>query len=277
MTVLLYFLNTLCHVGQNTLGKQYAKRGGVATVFNLNKAAAGLVLFGILGFIQGFSFHLPTVVLGASYGILLCISMHTGFKALDLGPMALTSILVSFSLLIPFFFGICFWNESITLWGVCGILLVMLSIVLINGQRVGGVSCKWLLYALATLVTNGVCSILQKYHQLLFPGFYRTEFTVFSLAIVLILLSAASFTKPDRSHLSFSVLGAIAGLLNCSSNYIVLYLSATENASVLFPIVSVVNIAAAWVAGILFFKEKLTVLQAIGLILGAVSIVLLKL
>ena len=115
MTVLLYFLNTLCHVGQNTLGKQYAKRGGVATVFNLNKAAAGLVLFGILGFIQGFSFHLPTVVLGASYGILLCISMHTGFKALDLGPMALTSILVSFSLLIPFFFGICFWNESITL------------------------------------------------------------------------------------------------------------------------------------------------------------------
>lgn len=53
-----------------------------------------------------------------------------------------------------------------------------------------------------------------------------------------------------------------------------LFLSATENASVLFPIVSVANIAIVWLIGILFFKEKLTVLQTIGLILGVSSIVL---
>jgi len=203
--------------------------------------------------------------------------MHTGLKALSLGPMALTSILVSFSLLIPFFFGICFWNEPITLLGICGILLLMLSIILINGKTVGGVSCQWLLYSLATLLANGICSIIQKYHQLQFPALYRTEFMVFAFLSVVILLSATCFVMQQSKGFSCSALGLISGLLNCSSNYLVLYLSATEKASVLFPVVSVANIAAAWVAGILFFKEKLTALQAIGLIIGAISVFLLKL
>ena len=46
-----------------------------------------------------------------------------------------------------------------------------------------------------------------------------------------------------------------------TANYIVLYLSATENASVLFPIVSLANVVAVWLVGLLFFKEKLTLLQ----------------
>ena len=68
-----------------------------------------------------------------------------------------------------------------------------------------------------------------------------------------------------------------AGVLMGFNNYLTLALASKLNASVLFPIVSVANIAIVWLIGILFFKEKLTVLQTIGLILGVSSIVLLKL
>ena len=100
---LLYLLNVACSAGQSLLSKQYAKNGGDSCVFNINKTVAGIVVFIIWGLIQGFSFHLPTVFFGIGYGISLCISMHMGFRALAAGPMALTSVVASFSLLIPFF------------------------------------------------------------------------------------------------------------------------------------------------------------------------------
>lgn len=278
MTGFLYLLNTLCSSGQSALSKQYAGNGGNPTVFNINKAVAGLAVFMVWGLIQGFSFHIPTILFGIGYGICLCISMHTGFKALAMGPMALTSMIASFSLLIPFFFGICFWNEPLTLLGICGITLLLASILLINGKKTGGISLKWLVHAIATLTANGICSIVQKYHQMEFPALYRTEFMIFALLSVLIVLSVSQ--KSDHAQkqpFQFSLLGLVAGGLNGATNYIVLILSATENASVLFPIVSVSNIVAVWLIGIFFFKEKLTVSQTVGLILGVLSIVLLKL
>jgi multidrug transporter EmrE-like cation transporter len=68
----------------------------------------------------------------------------------------------------------------------------------------------------------------------------------------------------------------LAGITSCSSTYIVLYLSAAENASVLFPIVSIAQMIAVWGIGVLCFKEKLKLLQTIGLVIGIASIVLLK-
>ena len=276
---ILYLLNVVFASGQSALGKLYAKGGGDSSVFNINKAIAGMSVFLVWGLIQGFSLHWPTVLFAVAYGVSLCLSMHAGFKALAIGPMALTSIIASFSLLIPFFFGICFWNEPLTVLSVCGIVLLLFSIFLINGKRAGGISVKWLLYAVTTLVANGICSIVQKYHQLKFPALYRTEFMFFALLCVLVILVAATIrSNPGcKQPFTFSVSGLVSGALNGGANYIVLFLSATENASVLFPIVSVANIAAVWMIGVVFFKEKLTVLQTVGLLIGAVSVLLLKL
>ena len=278
MTGNLYFFNVVCSSGQSALGKRYASNGGNSTVFNINKSIAGIVVFAVWGMIHGFSFHLPTLFYGVGYGISLCISMHTGFKALAVGPIALTSIVVSFSMLIPFLFGICFWNEPLTLFGVCGIIVLLFSILLINRKRVSGISFKWSMYAAATWLTNGICSIIQKYHQIKFQTLYRTEFMLFALLCVFIILSVTPNSNlPQKQKFKFSCLGLISGILNSTANYIVLFLSATENASVLFPIVSVANIIAVWAIGFLFFKEKLAASQTIGLILGVLSIVLLKL
>lgn len=277
MLPILYTLNVLCTAGQSALGKQYAKRSGEALPFNINKAAIGTVLFLVFGCISGFSLHFETMLFGLFYGISLCISMHTGFKALSIGPMALTSMIASFSLIIPFLCGIILWNEQLTLLKCIAILLLLLSIFLINGKKETGFSAKWLFYAFATLLANGICSVIQKLHQVQFPTLYRTEFMFWALLCVSgILLVRHTAKRQQRVTIRFSFLGMAAGIANCCANYIVLYLSATENASVLFPIIAVANIIVVWAMGILFFKEKLRFLQTIGLLVGVISVVLLK-
>ena len=144
-------------------------------------------------------------------------------------------------------------------------------------KKENGFSAEWLFYALTTMLTNGICSVIQKIHQIEFPTLYRTEFMFWALLCVSIILMITHNTKKNRKvKFELSLLGIASGVANCCANYIVLFLSATENASVLFPIIAIAKIIAVWVIGIVFFKERLRALQTIGLIIGVVSVVLLK-
>ena len=186
----------------------------------------------------------------------------------------------SLSLIIPLLFGVCFWNETLTRWNLIGIVLLLSSILLINAKREKGFSVEWMVYTLLTLIANGIFSIVQKLHQMRFPTLYRNEFMFWAMlcVVVILLMTVLPGKKSGDGKIrpTFSVLGALSGVLNCLANYIVLYLSATENASVLFPIVSVANIMMVWLIGIVFFKERLRSTQILGLIIGVTSVVLLK-
>lgn len=274
--LIFYFLNTLCSCGQSMLGKRFARKGGIAEVFNLNKALGGITVFTACWLLNGANFHFPTAVFGIFYGIFLCLSMHFGFKALATGPMALTSIIASFSLIIPLLFGIIFWNERLSLFGIAGIFLLSAAIIMLNLPKGNGINPRWLLFALLTLAANGICSVIQKYHQMCFPSLYRTEFMLSSLITVAFMLCAAQVPKPGKVRLRLYPTGIVAGIMNSAANYLVLYLATYEKASVLFPFISVANVMGAWFAGRIAFREKLNVLQIAGLLFGICAMVLLK-
>lgn len=275
MVFLLYFLNMVCSSGQSAFGKGYAAKGGKAAVFNINKALSGVIVFLIFGIVTGVSFHIPSLFFGLLYGVFLCISMCAGFEALKIGPMALTSIIASFSLVIPFVFGIIVLRENLSVYGIAGIMLLSLSIIILNFKKESGLSIKWSFYSILTMIANGICSLIQKYHQIYFPGEYRNEFMISALTSVLLILIVMLAIKHE-SKFKPSTKGFLAGAMNSASNYIVLYLAATENASVLFPMVSVTNVIAVWFIGKITFKETLRPLQMIGLLFGIASIILLK-
>lgn len=81
----------------------------------------------------------------------------------------------------------------------------------------------------------------------------------------------------QKSTARFSLNGALAGILNGATNYIILLLAALVNASILFPMISITNIIAILLIGTIFFKEKLRRLQILGLAFGIISIILLNL
>ena len=277
MVLLLYFLNVVCSSGQSVLNKHYASGGGKTAPFNICRAFSALVIFAAIALISGFSVHTPTVLFGAVYGLMLCGSMYTGFKALALGPMSLTGTIASFSLIVPVLFGLCFLREKLSVIGIVGIALLLASIVLINYKKGGDISVKWSIFSILTLLFNGGCSVIQKIHQIRFPTLYRNEFMVWAMLTTwLVLVIISLFQKEQSNKIPFTVLGVISGAMNGFANYIVLYLAALENATVLFPIVSAANTVAVWVLGRFMFKEKLTPSGIIGLVMGIAAVVLLK-
>lgn len=277
MVLLLYFLNVVCSSGQSVLIKHYAAGGGKNAPFNICRSFSAFVIFMAVALIAGFSIHIPTILLGVIYGLMLCGSMYTGFKALALGPMSLTGTIASFSLIVPVLFGLCFLREKLSVIGVIGIVLLLVSIVLINYKKGGEISVKWSVFSVLTLLFNGLCSVIQKIHQIRFPALYRNEFMVWAMLTTwFVLVTTSLFQKEQRKKMPFTLLGVISGAMNGIANYIVLYLAALENATVLFPIVSAANTVAVWLHGRFMFKEKLTPSGIIGLVMGIAAVVLLK-
>lgn len=276
MSALLFLLNAVCYAGQSATGKYYAARGGQAQSFNLSKSFSAALLFFIWIIIGRKGIHLRTLPYALLYGICLAVSMHAGFMALSQGPMALTSIMAAMSLLIPSLWGLIFWQEQLSLLSGIGILLLTISIVFINYKKQGTVSKKWLIYSLITMLTNGFCSVIQKYHQTAFPGQYQVDFMLFAMAMVSLLVVCKTLTK-KRPAIRLSLLGSCSGILNGLANFIILLLAASQSASTLFPLISAGNVMTAWVSGILFFREKTQKMQLFGLLAGIIGIVLMNL
>lgn len=273
---LLYASNVVCSSGQSALGKLYGRRNGSSASFNLSKSAAAVVLFIAFAIFGGFSLHAPTLLYGVAYGLSLLVSMYCGFSALACGPMAITSVIASFSLIIPYIFGIFVFGEKAKATGVCGIVLIAAALMLMNFKKPENLSRKWWILSLLTFLTNGICSVLQKYHQLAYPGEYQTEFMLTAMAVVFAVLLAVSLVKRQSEKVEITALGCVSGVLNALANYLTIYLSATENASTLFPIISVANAVASWCFGRFAFGEKLRTAQLFGLALGILSVLLMK-
>lgn len=286
LSALAYLACVICSVVQSALGKAL-KPGERADVFNRSKIFAAALMFLIAGCF-GMEFHPATVGFGAAYGVFLAVSMTAGLAALRSGPMALTSMIVSFSLIVPMLYGTLFLNESLTPAGGAGFILLALSFVLLRRPQPGKLRLtrRWLLYTMATLLTNGFCSVVQKQHQTLFPDKYRTEFMLAAMttAFVLLLLPAAWHNFSDRKKHAcpmippqFNLKGFLAGIANGAANYLTLYLAAGENAAVLFPVLSAATAAASLVTGKIVFHESLNKTQLAGFFAGVLSVFLFKL
>ncbi len=285
MVFLFYFLILLTSATQVCTTKLYNKCSDTPAVFNAIKSASALVLFALMAAI-GFRFHLPTALFGFGYGACLCLSMYAGYKALCLGPMALTSMLTSFSIVIPLLFGIAVWNETLGGFKIAALVLLMLTILMINadklkkGAKVDGGYAIWLIFVLLTFLSNGFCSVIQKQHQILYPGAYSREFMLFAVLLCAIVFSTTALikTKPKEIFKTQGKrYGVISGVANGLASFFTLMLAGLENASVLFPAISAGTILASLLCGRFIFKEKLRTSHYLALAAGILAVIFLKL
>ena len=285
MVIVVYVLIILASVTQSATTKLFNQKCAHSAVFNAIKSCTALILFALIAAF-GFAFHLPTVLFGALYGVSLCVSMYAGYQALCRGQMALTSMLVSFSVIIPLIWGITVGNETLKSLQYSALILLFLAIILTNADKIKAKRDTqtnyflWLLFVAITFICNGACSILQKQHQTLYPEAYSREFMLFAMLLcsVVFLISAFRRISPkELKGIKGKRYGVLSGLANGIANFLTLVLAGMENASVLFPIISAGTLLAALLCGKLLFKEKLRANHYAALAAGIVAVVLLKL
>jgi multidrug transporter EmrE-like cation transporter len=208
-----------------------------------------------------------------------------------------------------------FYGDEASVFFFIGLALLIVSILLINdskksktedasddtneGERVaisasreentpsargtGGqvkFTLRWLIFVLLSFFGNGICTTIQNAYAKTASG-GTSEFMIIALLTVfLVLVCAVSIS--ERGTVKLSLKGGwyfmvICGLANGAVNLFVILLSPLMDSSVMFPLISAGGIVLTSLVSIFFYREKLSVRQYIGMVLGIASIVFLNL
>ena len=175
-------------------------------------------------------------------------------------------------MLIPAFAGITIWHETIYIAQIIGLVLLLSSLAMgINPKKDRRITGKWLLYSLLAMISSGTVGVLQKIHQ---SSAYASEMNglimvaFFAAAGLLgIVLLILRFCRREPAIL--------AGIGSGSTNLMNLYLAGVLPSVIMFPIFNGGVILINAIVARVFFKEKMSVIQVIGLCIGALAIAMI--
>lgn len=269
---------------QNVVRKKYNEKTNDSGKYSFCAITALFALFFFAVCQSGFTtFPVSMAWYSFSFGISFAATNVFSILALLSGPMSLTALVLSCSLIIPTLYGILFLQEPVTSFFYIGLVLLLFSLALINCKTEEGsrLSVKWLIYSFFMFFGNGMCSTIQKAQQLAFDGAFKNEFMILALLIAFGVMLAAVFIK-ERGEIRTSLkegwtLAAACGIMNGIVNLLVMVLSVRMSVSLLFPLVSAGGIGFTFLISRFFYREKLTKQQYIGFAAGMVSVLFLNL
>ena len=266
---------------QNIIKKPYTQKnsGKGAFIFGALSSIAAMLFFVITS--GGFRWESGLVPYALGFALSYGTSTVFSVLATASGSLSLTALIISFSLMIPTFYGLIFLNDPVSVGLVPGLILLAASLVLINLKSDSiKITPKWLLYVFLAFVGNGMCSTVQKMQQVAFDGAYKNEFMIIALLSVCVgLMTVSLFTEKNDIKLCIKngwYFALPCGIMNGAVNLFVMLLSARMPVSLMFPLVSAGGIVITYFVSRFIYKEKLTKLQLIGFVLGTVSVVLLN-
>ena len=216
--------------------------------------------------------------LGALFVAIFFVMAMTAQK----NGVSVASIAGKMSVVIPVFFGVFLYGESVTFLKIIGIAIALLAVYLAslkegksNAQKAG------LLFPVLLFFGSGAIDTTLKYVEVnyvpenevaLFSG------SVFAIAAVfgLIILGVKSIKKTTSFGAKNIVAGVVLGIPNYYS--IVFLIKALQNnnfeSSVLFTVNNVGIVILSTLVGLFLFKEQFSLKNKIGVFLAIIGIVL---
>lgn len=283
MNYLLLTVTVLGCVYQNIAKKDFSKKTGGkgCFLFSAVSAFSALLFFAFSG--GELSFNIQIVPYSLCFGIAYMTSVVFVTIAIAIGSVSLTSLITSYSLLIPSLYGLIFLNEPIGKGLIPGLLFLAFSLFLINQKddsKGVSVSFKWITAVFLTFVGNGMCSTVQKMQQVRFDGAYKNEFMIIALVFVTVASFIAVLIKERKEVHGYSQktlwIAFICGVVNGLVNLLVMIISGSLPAAVMFPLISGGSIILTFLIAKFYYKEKMSFKQMWGLCLGVISVVLLN-
>lgn len=257
--------------------------------------SALIVLFALLFFVfttKDISFAAPIIPYSLAFSAVYTICTFTAIIALKYGSLAITSLIMSYSLIIPTGYGFIYdWvsvRKAPSVVKLIGIGFLLVSLFLIRDKSEEEkekskkkVSFIWLINVIIAFVTNGLCSVFQSAQENKFKGTQSGNFMILSLIIgfaaLLILAIIFEHKVILESTKKGLVLAAAGGICNGATNLLVMVIVGMVSASFFFPVLSACQIIITAIISVVFFKETFIKRQIVGLIFGVIALVLLNL
>ena len=234
--------------------------------------------------ISGFSF-----ILSIFFGLSVAFTQIMQSKAMGGGPSSTVTLIYSSGFLIPIFYGLIFWSESVSIFQWVGITLLVCSLILCVAKKEKRRKLSaWLPFALLAMLGSGANAIFQKTHQhsefsseisyyLVCCLFFSTLFT--SLTYLFTKMDTAEEKRSTEKRGIFRklILPLSLGICIGALNFLNLYLSGKLPSVILFPIYNVGSMLLISLICALVYKEKMSVFQKIGFAVGIVAILIIGL
>lgn len=278
MNYILLSISMLSMVFQNSLFNNVSKKNlsGKADTLYYNSCLyiVCVVLFGILAL--GGSISAYSVGLGLLFGIVTMLSNFYKLSALSKGPMHITILITTSSMIIPAMSGFILFGEPFSIGKGIAILTLILFIYLsLKREKSEKIDKTWIFYCGAAFLFQGIIGIIQKIHQ---SSVHKDELFLFlAVSFLFSFLFARIISKREKSSYQFEkkqyIFAVICGICTFIMNYLNLKLSGVLPSQFFFPLINGGSIILTSLISITVFKEKITTLQLIGLIGGIISLI----
>ncbi len=276
--------SSLMSILRGTYSKRYDMTGRTLWSFNVLQSIACFCGITAIYLFSGTSFRFSLLSFGLGVALAVCnvFSVYGTLKALSLGTFTYTTVIISLSAIIPTLSGLLL-GETIAPAQYIGIALMAVCIILSpekSHDKKRAVNGKWLLWCAVSFVASGGVGVIQKIHQ---KSEYRAEMpalllTSFALATVFALFMLWNNRKPQTPppsarNTSMIWMPLLCGVCFAFPHTINLALAGRLPAVIMFPVVNLSPMMLSMIFAFLFFKERLSATQWLGIGVGILSTV----
>lgn len=239
-------------------------------------------------FLMGFhGFDSFIVICGFLTGISFVLEIITALRAMQSAPLVLCNIFsLGGGIIIPSVISIFYFNQKMSYFSWLGVGLFFVAVALIspNSKDKKALTGKALLILFLNFLINGFASFMGQFYSIkttnfngsLFSGFcYLSSSTIFLLIILFTKIKSDTNTKvfdvPKKTLLFGGLLGIICPLIIPINSFLLRLLPVV----IVNTVPSVMSVIGCAVVGFVFFKEKLSFKNILGVLAGILSTVLI--
>lgn len=213
-----------------------------------------------------------------SLGILLPVGFLVMSKAVEYGGIVRTDAAQRLALFLQIIAAVVIFGETLSDMRIAGVVVAFLALFFLLSKPAGGVenALKAALALAGVWLIWGTTGILFKKIALMGGAFPTTLFITFVLAAVIMFIYL--LIKRTNWTVSSLIGGIILGCLNFGNIlfYIYAHQYFKENPTIVFATMDLGVICLGTLVGAAVFKEKISKFNAIGILLGLVAILLLR-
>ena len=265
---------------QSRFGKNKCKSGADINFYNAFMYAVCVIVFGILAIIS-MKISLYTVLMALAFGAITAIQQYYKVVALGNGPMHVSSLIITASMLIPTLSGPILFPETESFEPLKLIFAAILVVFLYLSAAPSGKGDKkkiawcWIIALIVTFVFQGLVGVMQKIHQ---SSLHKDELFAFlaisfTFSFILSLIRSRGTQAPSYFKKSTYALAVLSGVCTFAMNYINLWLSGIIPTQIFFPAINGSSIILTAIVSVFLFKEKMSVKQLIGIIGGMLCLI----
>lgn len=296
----VYILITVLGIGLTfSISKLYqTKYSGVKALLTFSFwLAIGGFLFSF--FVNGCKINFASITLWCSLIVAVTIGFDNvaGVVAFKYCKMSLyTTFIMAGGMVIPSVFGVLFLQETLSVWRILGIVAIIAALVIPVFEKTEEKTSKiGLLLCVAVFVCNGLNNVASKVHQTSANALTTQDFLIYmnvwyfllSLAIALGYWavkarkkSAEGISVEEKRPIDWKervkpiLLILLSSLIGSTGTSFNLLAAKTVDASLMYPLITGGGMAITALCGRIFFKEKITKLNAISLCVAVLGTVL---